>query len=225
MAASASSIAGTCAKESCAVAAAQVPHLDLSCLPSSLLELDAQQPHDLTRVSITCCNSRGIDLPRLRRMVLPQLLQPTVQPDAIMADLTSMLAADQAAGSSMQSDSSDGGSQGDYASGSESVDEGGLQLQRHYEAALLLSVAQGCPELKELELVQWQPPSTAVLAAVQGLKWLKMLSVVGPEGCADQLQQQVQAVRAQHNLRPVDVDLAEPLVLSSYPWSSVLAMR
>jgi hypothetical protein len=200
--------------------------LDLSCLPSSLVELDAQQPHDLTRVSITCCNSCGIDLPRLRRLVLPQLLQPTVQPDAInMDDPTSMLAADQVAGSSMQSDGSDGGSQGNCSSGSASVDGGDLQLQRHYEAVLLLSVAQGCPELKELELVQWQPPSIAVLAAAQGLQWLKMLSVVGPEGCADQLQQQVQVVRAQHNLRPVDIDLSEPLVLSSYPWSSVLAMR
>jgi hypothetical protein len=213
-------------RQSCAVAVAQVPHLDLSCLPSSLVELDAQQPHDLTRASITCCNSCGIVLPRLRRLVLPQLLQPNVQAGANhMDDLTSMLAADQVAGSSGQSDGSNGVSQGYRGSDSASNDEGDVQLQRHYEAALLLSIAQGCPELKELELVQWQPPSIAVLAAVQGLKWLKMISVVGPEGCADQLQQQVHAVRAQHNLRPVDVDLAEPLVLSSYPWSSVLAMR
>lgn len=202
-----------------------MPHLDLSFLPSSLVELDAQQPHDLTHVSITCRSSTGIDLPRLQRVVLPHLLQPTEQqPDgrqSVDPSSSSMLAAGRGNTSDMQSD----GSTQDAHDDNSCEDEGSPELQSHYEAALLLSVAHGCPELKELELVQWQPPSAAVLAAVQELKRLKLLSVVEPEECAGRLLQQVQAVRTQHNLRAVDVQLAEPFVLSSYPWRSVLAMR
>lgn len=195
----------------------QVPHLDLSCLPNSLVELDAQQPRDLTRVSITCCHSRGIHLPRLQRLVLPHLLQPTAQ--QLLADPSGMLAAD--------ADGADSGmrSSGSSSSSSQGDSEEGPELQCHFEAVLLLSLAAGCPELRELELVQWQPPSVAVLAAVRELHRLKLLSVVAPEGCAGQLQQAVQSVRARHRLRPVELQLAEALVLSSYPWSSVLAVR
>jgi len=100
-----------------------------------------------------------------------------------------------------------------------------IQLQRHQEAALLLSIVDGCPELKELELVQWQPCPAAVLAAVQHLRFLRLLSVVGPDSNVDELQRQVEAVRVQGNMRAVDLQLQEPLVLSSYPWSSVLAVR
>jgi hypothetical protein len=116
-------------------------------------------------------------------------------------------------------------SEGDSSSSSLDDSEEGLELQCHYESALLLLLAAGCPELRELELVQWQPPTAAVLAAVRELRCLKLLSVVAPEGCAGQLQPAVQAVRARHSLRPVDLQLAEALVLSSYPWSSVLAVR
>lgn len=196
----------------------QVPHLDLSCLPNSLVELDAQQPRDLTHVSITCCHSRGIHLPRLQRLVLPHLLQPTEQ--QLLADPSCMLAAD-----TDEADSGMRSSGGSSSISSQDDSEEGLELQCHFEAVLLLSLAAGCPELRELELVQWQPPSVAVLAAVRDLHRLKLLSVVAPEGCAGQLQQAVQSVRTRHRLRPVELQLAEALVLSSYPWSSVLAVR
>lgn len=195
----------------------QVPHLDLSCLPSSLVELDAQQPRDLTRVSTTCYHSRGIHLPRLQRLVLPHLLQPTASVEQLLADPSGILAADADGAYSGMRSSGSSSSQGDSKEGPE--------LQSHFEAVLLLSLAAGCPELRELELVQWQPPSVAVLAAVRELHRLKLLSVVAPEGCAGQLQQAVQSVRARHRLRPVELQLAEALVLSSYPWSSVLAVR
>lgn len=200
----------------------QVPHLDLTCLPSSLVELDAQQPRDLTRVSITCSHSRGINLPRLQRLVLPHLLQPTEQQpggsDAGMpaagdpSEPTSMAAS----GSSSSQGRPD--SEADYLS----TDGCDADLQQHWEAALLLSVVLGAPELKELELVQWCPPIACIAAAAGGLRWLRLLSVVAQD---EALPQAVAAARAPGQLGAVDLQLQEPLVLSSYPWSSVLAMR
>lgn len=185
--------------------------MDLSCLPASLCELDAQQPRDLTRVSITCTStSRAVSLPRLQRLVLPHLLQVRQHPALLGSGL---LASHQTDSSSSCSDASE--------------DDSRCALQSHYEALLLLSVICGCPELKELELVQWQPPREAVLAAAGHLRFLRLLSVVAPEGHegASELRQALTAVRAQRNLRPTDLQLQEALVLMSYPWSSVLAAR
>jgi hypothetical protein len=107
----------------------------------------------------------------------------------------------------------------DNDSGSDSI------VQQHYEAQLMLCVIQGCPELKELELVQWQPPALVVWKAAQHLKSLKLLSLVDGDDLVESCQQQVADIRAQHGLKALDLQLQEPLVLSSYPWSSVLAMR
>jgi hypothetical protein len=90
---------------------------------------------------------------------------------------------------------------------------------------VLLSLALGAPELKEVELVQWQPASACVVAAAQSFPRLKLLSLVGPDGACDELRAAVSAVRVQQGLRSVDVQLQEHLVLSSFPWSSVLSAR
>lgn len=203
----------------------QVPHLDLTCLPSSLVELDAQQPRDLTRVSITCSHNRGINLPRLQHLVLPHMLQPSQQPrmqDADAGHVQNPLQqpASMASGNSSEDPISEVESDSDGGSDGAATD-----LQHHWEAAVLLSLALGAPELKELELVQWQPPSVSVLAAARSFPWLKLLSVVGPDGDCDELQASVSAARAQQGLRSVDVQLQEHLVLSSFPWSSVLSAR
>jgi len=170
----------------------QVPHLDLGCLPSSLVELDAQQPRDLTRVSITCSSSTALSLPRLQRLVLPHLLQ-ACEHQALLDPDVNMLAADTA----------------DSSSGCMDESDSSIELQRHQEAALLLSIVDGCPELKELELVQWQPCPAAVLAAVQHLRFLRLLSVVGPDSNVDELQRLVETARAQGNMRAVDLQLQE----------------
>jgi hypothetical protein len=201
--------------------------LDLTCLPSSLVELDAQQPRDLTRVSITCSHIRGINLPRLQHLVLPHLLQPAQQPrmqGAHAGSLQDPLEPTSMASGNKSRDDADteADSDGDSGSGSEGA---AADLQHHWEAAVLLSLALGAPELKDLELVQWQPPSAYVVAAAQSFPWLKLLSVVGPDGACDELLASVSAARAQQGLRSFNVQLQEHLVLSSFPWSSVLSAR
>jgi hypothetical protein len=116
-------------------------------------------------------------------------------------------------------DAADSDSGSDYDDASVSV------VQQHYEAALMLCVIQGCPELKELELVQWQPPAVVICKAAQHLRSLQVLSLVAGVEFTEDCQQQVAGLRAQHGLKPLDMQLQEPLVLSSYPWSSVLAVR
>lgn len=160
-----------------------------------------------------------LNLPRLQRLVLPHLLQP----DAPTAWLSGG-----GHGGCSDSDSSSG----DY----DSCDSGSSQQklrQQHYKAALLLAIVGGCPDIKELELVQWQPPRAAVLAAGGQLQFLRLLSVVdeatddggGGDAAAD-LRAQLAAVRTQRGIKlAVDLQLQEFLVLSSFPWSSVLAMR
>jgi hypothetical protein len=87
------------------------------------------------------------------------------------------------------------------------------KVQQHYEAALLLAIVQGCPELRELEVPWWDPPRAAVVAAAQHLRLLKVLSVAMPPGDSwEDLEQRVVAVRAQAGLRPVDLHLEYPLL-------------
>jgi hypothetical protein len=221
------------------VAWLQVPHLDLACLPPSLTELDVQQPHDLTSVSITCSSSSssksGVWLPSLKRLVLPRTLQVSRTAAAALDTQASDIekagveqenaaAADAAATGTdpVAADDNVPDASEDSSDRSED-DDTDVLLQLHQNAALLLELAVGCPELQELELVQWQLPPAAVLAAAQQLRYLKLLSLMQPDSKADEevLQQQLAGVRG----GSVTLKLQEQLVLSSYPCSSVLAVR
>jgi hypothetical protein len=209
------------------VAWLQVPHLDLACLPDSLTELDIQQPHDLTCVSITCSSnsssrvggstssSSEIWLPSLKRLVLPRMLQVNRAAACTQCTFPDGQELDKAA-------ADDSSKEDTTVDDSDEGDEDEL-MQLHYNAALLLDLAAACPELQELELVQWQLPPAAVLAAAQQLRHLKLLSLLQPGSKAEEeaLQQQLAGVRA----AGVQLRLQERLVLSSYPWSSVLAVR
>lgn len=243
----------------------QVPHLDLACLPSSLMELNAQQPHDLTPVSITCSrgsshtgdsnkagssSSSGVWLPNMKRLVLPRTLQVVrfqkgadsatgegagmssaaatgdlsatrVVPDATLAgDMTpGNMAVESAEGISVSEFSSD------LADDVSSADTDGdqVQMQLHHTAAIMLQLTLGCPELRELGLVQWQLPAAAVLSAVQHWRYLRSLSIGQPDEqrVSDMLQAGVRIVRDGN----VTLELQEQLILSRYPWSSVLDQR
>jgi hypothetical protein len=221
------------------VAWLQVPHLDLACLPPSLTELDVQQPHDLTRVSITCNSSSSrqsrVMLPSLKRLVLPRTLQVSrrtaaeahdalasniQEVDAQAGDVTAAAAA--SGTDPVPADDSVADISEDSSDHSED-DDADVLLQLHHNAALLVELAVGCPELQELELVQWQLPPAAVLAAAQQLRYLKLLSLLQPDSKVGEqvLQQQLAGVRG----GSLTLKLQEQLVLSSYPWSSVLAVR
>jgi hypothetical protein len=225
------------------VAWLQVPHLDLACLPASLTELDVQQPHDLTTVSITCSSSSrgGVRLPSLKRLVLPRTVQvsrmaaaKTNGAPSNAAEEGGVQADDDAAATATQQGASpaDNGLTGASEDSSGCTDDDDERyckrdselaaLQLHHHATLLLELAVGCPELQELELVQWQLPLAAVLAAARQLRYLKLLSLLRPGSKADEgvLQQQLAAAKG----GSVKLKLQEQLVLSEYPWSSVLAV-
>jgi hypothetical protein len=221
------------------VAWLQVPHLDLACLPASLTELDVQQPHDLTSVSITCNSSSSnssqsrLRLPSLKRLVLPRTLQVSWRTAAeshgmlVSAIEEVDVQAEDAAAAATGPDpvaADDKASHTSEDGSAHSEDDGAYTLlQLHHNAALLLELAIGCPELQEIEFVQWQLPPAAVLAAAQQLGYLKLLSLLQPDSKADEeaLQQQLAGVRG----GSVTLKLQEQLLLSSYPWSSVLAVR
>lgn len=233
----------------------QVPHLDLACLPSSLVEFDAQQPHDLTPVSITCrgpssnlCTSNVVWLPNLKRLVLPSTLQvqpvPQIAAAAAAADPDSAIdgaglpaQAAQARVESVSSASLAAASDsaecvsvsefsedwdGNSSDGSDKAHANSL-MQLHQNATLLLQLSLGCPELRQLELVQWQLPARAVLAAVQHMRYLKTVSIAPPDDdwASDMLGQGVEAVRG----GAVKLEVQAKLVHARYPWSSVLDQR
>jgi hypothetical protein len=175
----------------------QVPHIDLACLPSSLVELDAQQPHDAATCSITC-DARGVCLPNLRLLVLPR---PLVQGAA-------------------------GGNDEDSDEETDSDSDEALAVRLHHEAGLLLAIVGGCAQLRELELMQWAPPPAALLAAATELADLRRLSCCAVDvESPDEVVRQCAAAREALRLRPCGVAVQEQLVLSSYPWSRVLAAR
>jgi hypothetical protein len=226
------------------VAWLQVPHLDLAYLPASLTELDVQQPHDLTPVSITCSSSSSrrasgthgsssnsssdVWLPNLKRLVLPRTLQ-IIRAAAwkTRCAFSNDSEADndlQAAGEAHSSNSPAAGDSSEASDASDDSDEDDDDLlQLHYNALLLLELAAGCPELHELQLVQWELPPAAVLAAARQLRYLKLLSLRQPGSKVEEeaLLQQLAGVRG----GSVRVRLQEQLVLSSYPWSSVMAVH
>lgn len=246
----------------------QVPHLDLACLPDSIIELDAQQPHNFTQVSITCCwattsNSGGTSsgrfwLPNLRRLVLPRTLPITsiqqqtdsqAAPQAADNDVTLATSGgcsiSTAEGFSPKStpeqhfsaggaaDADDGVTDSEYSwdCGSNSSVSCDMEksshcnalIQMHHRAVLLLQLCQGCPELQHLELLQWQLPFEAVMSAAQHFRHLRMISFGRPRepGISKRMQQGLATVRG----GSVAVNFQEQLVLSRYPWSSVLAQR
>lgn len=219
----------------------QVPHVELSCLPPSLIELDAQQPHDLTAVSITCSGSRqsstgSLNLPNLKRLVLPRTLQVSEQ-QAVNA-MHLMTKEDAAAAAEPVTDNLDDQdvhgneecvsvsefSEGWSSHSSSSYDESADNLlQLHHNAVLLLNLSLGCFELRDLQLVQWQLPVPAVVAAAQHVRHLKVISIAQSDDATagSSLSSGLQRVRD----GSVKLELQEQLVLSRYPWSSVLDQR
>lgn len=163
-----------------------------------------QQPHDLTRVSLT---ARGaVALPALRRAVLPLPLVPQAQ---AQQQVRQPGASSSASGSDSDSDEYDC--------------ELPSQEELHHNGRLVLALAAGCGELRELELVQWALPPAVTLAVAAALPRLRLLAAEVPAdaACAGALRAAVAALRG----RRVKLDLQQRLVLSSFPWHRVLAMR
>lgn len=219
----------------------QVPHLDLACLPRSLTELDAQQWHDLTTASVTAGGSSSgstvavggssagssskrdrVWLPSLRRLVLPRTLQ--VSRASTIYACTGPCAAESTAEANTAYEAAPPQFHASDDINSSDVDEQLEELlQLHHHAALLSSLCAGCPELRELELVQWQLPVAAVIAAAKQWRHLRRLSFLQPESHTE-IEALHQGLASVGN-GALQVQLQERLVLSRYPWSSVLSMQ
>eukprot|EP00775_Hariotina_reticulata_P010542 gene10542-10702_t len=181
------------------VARLTVPHLDLACLPSSLVELDVQQRQDRPEVSPTITGGSGfvdgpgsshsytcgssstgsgarVHLPRLKKLTLPRPL--------VVARRRLSTAEDTISCSAAVEDDDDGGGGG----GSDGDKVEGMMdheiLWMHQSCLLLLALAAGCPELRSLDLLQWQLPTGIVLAAVNRLQYLSWLSLCQPDTVA-----------------------------------------
>jgi hypothetical protein len=149
----------------CTALRMQVPQLDLSCLPSSLVELRVELGIAITLV--TCDN--GVNLPNLQVLTLPTMETVAL---LLQEDAESRAEA-MAPARSIDSDGDD-----DDCRGARKEPTKLQVLRRHTQGALLLEIVCGCPALTELELVDWRPPAQAVLGALRGLRHLRRLKGV-----------------------------------------------
>jgi hypothetical protein len=196
----------------------RVPHLDLACLPSRLVELEMRPLDEMTEVSLTInggswrddgassshsymCKSSSsgssaqLHLPRLKELTLAHPL--VLAKRTWSADTAFIMRA-----AAVADDGDDGGAGNGGEGRSQDI------LQMHHNSLLLLALAAGCPELRILDLVRWLLPTDIIVTAVRQLRHLSRLFMCPPDIVEEeQLKQQLATlVRAV----PVHVHLLEP---------------